>query len=65
MAHEFVVIKNKILKTYTSFEDIPDDIDTVIKFTPEILPPPHTHEQHEEIDQWPSKLAELMKRCKY
>tara|TARA_B110000503_G_scaffold141369_1_gene234685 strand:+ start:1348 stop:1545 length:198 start_codon:yes stop_codon:yes gene_type:complete len=65
MAHEFVIKRNKVLETYTSIDDIPNDIDTVIKFIPDVPAPPHTPEQHEEIDQWPAKLAELMKRCKY
>ena len=29
---------------------------------PEVPPEPHTEEQHEEIEQWNTKLQELMKR---
>jgi hypothetical protein len=65
MAHEFIIIRNGILETYTEYDEIPNDFDTVIKFKPDVPAPPHTHDQHEEIDQWPTKLAELMKRCKY
>jgi hypothetical protein len=62
MAHEFVVLLNGELKTYTKYEDIPERFDNVIRFIPEIPEPPHTHEQHEEIDLWNERLQELMKR---
>jgi hypothetical protein len=62
MAHEFVVLLNGELKTYTKYEDIPERFDNVIRFIPEIPEPPHTHEQHEEIDSWNERLQELMKR---
>ena len=60
MAHEFVIKRNGVLETYTDYDAIPKDFDHVIKFLPEIPPPPHTHEQHEEIDQWPARLQKLM-----
>ena len=60
MAHEFIVKRNGVLETYTSYEDIPNDFDHVIKFLPEIPPEPHTHEQHEEIDKWPARLQKLL-----
>ncbi len=62
MAHEFVVLLNGKLKTYTKYEDIPERFDNVIRFIPEIPEPPHTHEQHEEMDSWNERLQELMKR---
>jgi hypothetical protein len=62
MKHEFVILNNGILETYTKYEDIPESFDHVIKFLPEIPEGPHTPEQHEEIDQWNDKLQELMKR---
>jgi len=62
MSHEFVVLLNGKLKTYTKYEDIPERFDNVIRFIPEIPEPPHTHEQHEEIDLWNERLQELMKR---
>ena len=58
--HEFVVMKNNQLFTYTNYEDIPLDFDHVIKFRPQIPEGPHTEEQHEEIEQWNSKLQRLM-----
>ena len=62
MSHEFVVLLNGELKTYTKYEDIPERFDNVIRFIPEIPEPPHTHEQHKEIDSWNERLQELMKR---
>jgi hypothetical protein len=62
MSHEFVVLLNGKLKTYTKYEDIPERFDNVIRFIPKIPEPPHTHEQHEEIDSWNERLQELMKR---
>jgi hypothetical protein len=62
MKHEFVILNNGILETYTKYDDIPESFDHVIKFLPEIPDAPHTPEQHEEIEQWNDKLQELMKR---
>lgn len=62
MAHEFVILRNKVLESYNKYEDIPDTFENLIKFIPEIPDGPHTHEQHEEIDSWNDKLKELLKR---
>jgi hypothetical protein len=62
MAHEFLILLNGELVTYTKYEDIPETFDNLIRFVPEIPEPPHTHDQHEEIDSWNYKLKELMKR---
>ena len=60
MAHEFVILRNGILETYTEYNEIPLDFDHVIKFIPEVPEPPHTDEQHEEIESWNEKLQALM-----
>ena len=62
MAHEFVLLVKGELKTYTNYKDIPDKFNNLIKFLPEIPEPPHTHEQHEELDLWNERLKELLKR---
>jgi hypothetical protein len=62
MPNEFVILKNNKLETFTKYEDIPEKFDNLIKFLPEIPEPPHTHEQHEELDLWNERLKELMKR---
>jgi hypothetical protein len=60
----FVILNNGVFETYNKFENIPQSFDDVIKFEPKALPPPHTDEEHEEIETYGSKLDELMKRCK-
>ena len=62
MGHEFVILLDGKLKTYTKYEKIPQRFDNVIKFAPKVPDPPHTHEQHEEIDSWNERLKELLKR---
>lgn len=62
MPHEFVILIEGQLHTFTEYKDIPNKFDNVIKFLPEVPEPPHTHEQHEEIDTWNEKLKLLMKR---
>lgn len=60
MAHEFVILRNGVLETYTNYEDIPLNFEHVIKFKVELPPEPHTDEQHEEIETWNDKLQALM-----
>jgi len=60
MAHEFVIIRNGNIETYTDYDAIPLDFEHVIKFLPEIPEPPHTEEQHDEIEKWPARLEKLM-----
>jgi len=62
MSHEFVILVNGELQTYTNYDDIPEVFDNVIKFMPEIPSPPHTEEQHEEIDSWNDKFQRLMEK---
>lgn len=62
MSHEFVVLLNGKIETFQRYEDIPEKFDNLIKFVPEIPEPPHSHEQHEEMDVWNEKLKELLKR---
>lgn len=63
--HKFVLIVAGKLQVYNSWESLPEEFDHVIEFIPHIPEGPHSDEQHEEINQWPSRLAELMERCKY
>jgi hypothetical protein len=50
-----------MLEVYDRYEDIPDDLDHVIEFLPEIPPEPHTAQQHEEIEAWPDLFIRLMR----
>ena len=60
MGHRFVIMHDNILAEYDLYENIPDDFDHVIEFSPEIPPEPHTPEQHEEIDSWNDRFLRLM-----
>jgi hypothetical protein len=62
MAHEFVLLVKGELKTYTNYEDIPDEFDNVIKFIPEIPDGPHSHNEHDEIEKWNERLQLLMEK---
>jgi|Laugresbdmm110sd_1035091.scaffolds.fasta_scaffold19744_4 hypothetical protein len=62
MAHEFILLVKGELKTYTNYEDIPDEFDNVIKFIPEIPDGPHSHNEHDEIEKWNEKLQLLMEK---
>lgn len=60
--HRFVVMVQGQIRVYHEFDHIPQDIDHVIGFLPEIPPPPHTDQQHQEIDAWTDRFDELMRR---
>ena len=48
--------------TITKWEDVPEEFDHVIKFIPDIILPPHTIEDHEELGKWNDRLQELMEK---
>jgi len=56
----FDLIVDGVLRSYQRWEDLPAAFDHVVRFEPEIPPPPHTPEQHAEIALWPARLQELM-----
>ena len=49
---------------FKDYRDIPDEFSFrhVIKFLPDIPPPPHTPEQHMEIHEWNEMFKEYMRR---
>tara|TARA_Y100000296_G_C5167152_1_gene255310 strand:+ start:547 stop:750 length:204 start_codon:yes stop_codon:yes gene_type:complete len=59
---EFQFIINGELVTFDKYEDVPDEFEHVIKFLPDIIPEPHTEEQHEEMAQWNTRLQKLMEK---
>ena len=62
MNHIFdVIIAGKFYR-YSRYEDIPERIDQVVRFAPEIPPGPHTQEQHDEIESWLTKFEQLLER---
>lgn len=64
MSHRFTVYCNNKILTVDQFDLIPNEFDFLIEFLPEIPPEPHSHEQHQEIDQWAIRFQELMKKEK-
>jgi hypothetical protein len=59
---EFLI--NGKIETFYDYKEIPENFDHVIKFIPEVPQGPHTHEQHEEMDQWNNRLQELIAKEK-
>ena len=60
--HEFVFRIDGKLVTVHNWEDVPEQFDHVIKFAPAVPEPPHTEEQHEEMDKWNDRLQTLMEK---
>ena len=58
----FVVRIGAELKVFSRYEDIPEVIDHVIEFRPDVPEPPHTEDQHAALAAWNGKLHELLKR---
>jgi hypothetical protein len=62
--HKFVILIGRTLYAYTNYDDIPMEFDNVIEFRPVIPDAPHSHDDHDEIEQWNDRLKELMRREK-
>jgi hypothetical protein len=58
--HKFTVLIDGSLRTFSKFEDIPENFDNIIEFLPHIPDPPHSEDQHKEIEQWNSRLQLLI-----
>ena len=59
---EFQFIINGELVTFDKYEDIPYEFEHVIKFLPDVIPEPHTEDEHEEMAKWNIRLQELMEK---
>ncbi len=62
MKGEFVILVGSELVTYDNYDDIPMKFDNLISFKPDALEPPHSEEDHKEMETYNTKLQELMKR---
>jgi hypothetical protein len=63
MAHEFVLLINGELKTFTEWEDIPENFDNVIKFLPDVSEEERQVDGCEESTYlWNERLKELMEK---
>jgi|TARA_R100000426_G_scaffold45169_2_gene34165 hypothetical protein len=60
----FVIRNNDKILEFNNYDDIPQSFDNVIKFEPTSPEPPHTEEEHEEMETYNDKLKELLKREK-
>ena len=62
MKGEFIIKVGSALVTYDDYDDIPMEFDNLISFKPTAPEPPHSEEDHKEMDTYNAKLQELMKR---
>ncbi len=60
--HDFQFLVNGKLNKYTRWEDIPEEVDHVIKFVFDVPPEPHTQEDHDEIHLWHDRFKQLMEK---
>ena len=58
----FVIREGSATITYEDFDEIPMEFDNLISFKPDAPEPPHSEEDHKEMDTYNAKLQELMKR---
>ena len=57
------LLKNMEEVTYTDYRDIPEDLSefaTVIKFLPDIPPPPHTARDHSILYTWQERFKTIV-----
>ena len=62
MKGTFIIKVGSELVTYDNYDDIPIKFDHLISFKPDALEPPHSEEDHKEMETYNTKLQELMKR---
>jgi len=62
MKGEFVIKIGSATVTYEEFDDIPMEFDNLISFKPTAPEPPHSEEDHKEMETYNEKLQELMRR---
>lgn len=60
----YVIRDGVELMEFSNWNDIPNEFDYLIRFEPEVPPPPHTDEQHEELEGIHAKFKEMMQREK-
>ena len=56
-------MRRDVIEVYDCYDDIPDDLDHVIEFLPEIPPEPHSQQQHKEINAWLGLFNRLMEKA--
>ncbi|MBP0047651.1 hypothetical protein H9C73_02790 [Marinobacterium sp. AK62] len=51
------------LHSCSHWNDLPDQIQELIEWVPEIPPGPHTQQQHDDIERLPEIFMEFLARC--
>ena len=62
MKGEFIIREGSAIITYEDFDEIPMEFDNLIFFKPTAPEPPHSEEDHKEMETYNEKLQELMRR---
>jgi len=62
MKGKFVIKIGSAIVTYDDFDDIPMEFDNLISFKPDAPEPPHSEEDHKEMEKYNEKLQQLMRR---
>ena len=62
MKGEFVIREGSAIITYEDFDEITMEFDNLIYFKTIAPEPPHSEEDHQEMETYNAKLQELMKR---
>ena len=62
MKGEFIIKQGSALVTYDDYDDIPMEFNNIISFKPDAPEPPHSEEDHKEMETYNTKLQELMRR---
>ena len=62
MKGKFVIKIGSAIVTYEDFDDIPIEFDNLISFKPDAPEPPHSEEDHKEMEKYNEKLQQLMRR---
>jgi hypothetical protein len=61
LSGRFVFKVAGVLRTYRDWRICPAVFDELIAFEPNIPQPPHTPEQHAEIEAWEARLQQLIR----
>jgi hypothetical protein len=61
LSGRFVFKVAGVLRTYRDWRICPAVFDELIAFEPDIPQPPHTPEQHAEIEAWEARLQQLLR----
>ena len=55
---------DKVIHTADHWDDIPEEIDFLVRFQPSFPEPPHTQADHDYMATFSPKMMEIMRRCR-